>query len=56
MKEFEEIPHSGGKVTFSNGQSKWENSNPFPMVLYEIAVSFVSDPTTPSFFNKNDLQ
>lgn len=40
MKEFEEIPHSGGKITFSNGQSTYENSNPFPMVLYEIVVSF----------------
>jgi hypothetical protein len=40
LKEFEEIPHCGGKVTFSNGQSRYENSNPFPMVLYEIAVSF----------------
>lgn len=38
-KEFEEIPHSGGMITFSDGLSKYENSNPFPVVLYEILVS-----------------
>lgn len=40
LNEFEEIPHSGGSITFSNGQSKYENRNPFPMILYEIVVSF----------------
>lgn len=40
MKEFEEIPHSGGKITFSNGQTTYECSNPCPLVLYEIVVSF----------------
>ena len=41
MKEFEDIPHSGGKITISsNGQVKYENSNQIPLSLHEIAVSF----------------
>ncbi len=39
-KEFEEIPHSGGRVIFYNGLSRYENRNPFPATLYEIIVSF----------------
>lgn len=38
-KEFEEIPHSGGMISFYDGLSKYENSNPFPCVLYELLVS-----------------
>jgi len=30
LKKFEEIPHSGGKVTFSNGQSRYENRKALP--------------------------
>src|SRR5579872_7204911 len=55
LKEFEEIPHSGGKVTFSNGQSKYENSNPFPMVLYEIAVSFNGMVLARGDFGRNPI-
>ncbi len=39
MKEFEEIAHTGGKVTFDNGQIKFEHRNPFPVVMYDILVS-----------------
>jgi hypothetical protein len=37
--EFEEIPHSGGTISFYDGLSKYENSNPFLCILYEILVS-----------------
>jgi len=41
MKEFEDIPHSGGKITFyNNGQTKYKGANPCPMAIYEIIVSF----------------
>lgn len=40
MKEFEDIAHSGGKVTFYNGQQKYEMSNPFPVIVYEILCAF----------------
>jgi len=40
MKEFEDIAHSGGKVTFHNGQQRYEMSNPYPVVVYEILCAF----------------
>lgn len=40
MEEFEDIRHTGGKITFSNGQATYVHTNPFHVVLYDIAVSF----------------
>lgn len=39
MKEFEDIPHSGGKITFHNGQQKYEMRNPYPFKAYELIFS-----------------
>ncbi len=38
-KEFEEISHTGGKVTFSDGHTKYEHCNPHNIIMYEIAIS-----------------
>jgi hypothetical protein len=40
MKEFEEIAHTGGKITFANGQAKYVHSNPHHITMYDLAVSF----------------
>lgn len=39
MKEFEDIRHTGGKITLSNGQTTYTHTNPFDVVLYDIIVS-----------------
>lgn len=39
IKEFEDIPHSGGKITFHNGQHRYEMRNPYPLKIYELIFS-----------------
>lgn len=56
MTEFEEIAHTGGKITINRNGVKYEHCNPHNIIMYDILLSYNGMLLGRGTFGKNDPQ